>query len=168
MSRFDDPEKAFTFSGERLNFEKSWINLYSLDSRLKGFEMVIASSNNKAVENVSRELPGMGEVAKDTQTLRYFKPMADGLLQQESWGAISAVLGNASNRSKFKNRFWWDKDTGLQSYLSTIGGRKHEIPLPDGSRRPPHIVAELLPPLNKREALQRWQAVALQDFEWVG
>ena len=73
---------------------------------LKGFEMLIASSNNKAVENVSAELPALGAVAHDAADLRYFKPLADGLLRSESWGAIAAVLGNSANRSAFKDRFW--------------------------------------------------------------
>ena len=157
MADFDDPEKAFAPSGAKLNLGGAWIHLYRLDPRLKGFEMIIASSNNKAVENVSAELPAIGAVADDASGLRYFKPMADGLLGQESWGAIAAVLGNASNRSAFKDRFWWAPDTGLFNYFKAIDGRNPEINLPDGSKRPPRIVTELRPPLDRREALRRWQ-----------
>ena len=158
MAEFDDPEKAFASSGRKLNRGGAWIHLYRLDARLKGFEMLIASSNNKAVENVSGELPAIGAVADDAATLRYFKPMADGLLGAESWGAIAAVLGNAGNRSAFKDRFWWTPDTGLFAYLKAVDGRKPEIDLPDGTRRPPRIVTELDPPLDRHEAMRRWQA----------
>ncbi|WP_158913266.1 DEAD/DEAH box helicase [Caulobacter sp. S45] len=158
MAAFDDPEKAFAASGAKLNLGGAWIHLYRLDPRLKGFEMLVASSNNKAVENVSGELPAIGAVADDAPGLRYFKPMADGLLGQESWGAIAAVLGNAGNRSAFKDRFWWTEDTGLFSYFKAIDGRKPEISLPDGSKRPPRIVSDLDPPLDHRAALRRWQA----------
>lgn len=157
MAAFDDPEQAFSSSGARLNLGGAWIHLYRLDSRLKGFEMLVASSNNKAVENVSGELPAIGAIADDAAGLRYFKPMSDGLLGQESWGAIAAVLGNAANRSAFKNRFWWTEDTGLFSYFKAIDGRKPEIDLPGGGKRPPRIVAELDPPLDRREAMRRWQ-----------
>jgi energy-coupling factor transporter ATP-binding protein EcfA2 len=157
MARFDDPESAFVHSGEKLNLGGAWIHLYRIDPRLRGFEMLVASSNNKAVENVSAELPAIGAIAEDAATLRYFKPMADGLLGQESWGAIAAVLGNAGNRSAFKDRFWWNEDTGLFSYFKAIDGRKPEIILPGGGKRAPRIVAELDPPLDRCEAMRRWQ-----------
>lgn len=157
MAAFDDPEKAFAASGEKLNPGGAWIHLYRLDPSVKGFEMLVASSNNKAVENVSGELPALGAIAQDATRLRYFKPLADGLLGQETWGAIAGVLGNASNRAAFKDRFWWAPETGLFNYLKAVDGREPEIDLPDGGKRSPRIVAELDPPLHRREALRRWQ-----------
>jgi energy-coupling factor transporter ATP-binding protein EcfA2 len=163
MTAFDDPEAAFRAFGHRLKAGSGWIHLYRLDPSLKGFEMLIASSNNKAVENVSAELPAMGAIADDAGGLRYFKPLADGLLGDEAWGAIAAVLGNAANRGAFKDRFWWDQDTGLFSYLKTICGTKVEIDTSDGGKRPPRLVSELDPPLDHREALRRW-SVARNRF----
>ncbi len=156
MMAFPDPEKAFTASGHRLKAGNGWIHLYKLDSRLKGYEMLIASSNNKAVENVSAELPAIGAIAEDAKDLRYFEPLADTLLGQKAWGAIAAVLGNASNRSTFKDRFWWDKDTGLFNYLKTVCGTNVEIDIEDGKTRPPRIVVELDPPVDHREAVRNW------------
>lgn len=156
MAAFDDPETAFEAFGHRLKAGNGWIELYRLDSRLKGFEMLIASSNNKAVENVSGELPAMSAVAEDAESLRYFKPLADGMLGDDAWGAVAAVLGNAANRGAFKDRFWWDRDTGLLSYLKTICGANMEVDTADGGTRPPRLVTELDPPLNHREALRRW------------
>jgi hypothetical protein len=158
MAALDDPEKAFSPSGHKLQAGNGWLQLYRLDKTLKEFEMLIASSNNKAVENVSAELPALGAVADDAPDLRYFKPLADGLLGAESWGAIAAVLGNGANRAAFKDKFWWDPDTGLFSYLKAVDGRKPEIEQADGSKRPPIIVTELHPPVERREALRRWQA----------
>lgn len=158
MAAMDDPEEAFSASGHKLQAGSGWLHLYRLDERLKGFEMLIASSNNKAVENVSAELPALGAVAEDAPDLRYFKPLADGLLQAEGWGAIAAVLGNGSNRAAFKDRFWWNVDTGLFAYLKAVDGRRPEVEEPDGSKRPPIIVTALDPPVDRREALRRWQA----------
>lgn len=158
MMRFDDPETAFTPSGQRLKFGNAFVHLYRLDPSLKGFEMLIASSNNKAVENVSAELPAIGAVAEDAADLRYFEPLADELLGTKAWGAIAAVLGNAANRSSFRDRFWWNKDTGLFPYLKTVCGTPAEFDLPDGTTRPPRIVSEMCPPADHREALRRWNA----------
>lgn len=158
MALYDDPEKAFSNSGARLNMGGAWIHLYKIDDRLKGFEMLIASSNNKAVENVSRELPASSAIAEDAPELRYFKPVSDGLLDAESWGAIAAVLGNANNRYWFKDKFWWTEDTGLFSYFKALDGRRPEIDDANGNKRPPRIVSELSPPVERRSALGRWQS----------
>lgn len=157
MALYDDPEKAFSNTGQRLNMSGAWIHLHALDTRLKGFEMLIASSNNKAVENVSRELPALSAIAEDAPDLRYFKPMSDGLLNAESWGAIAAVLGNASNRYQFKDKFWWTEDSGLFSYFKALDGRDPEIDDADGKKRRPRIVTALNPPIDRRAALRRWQ-----------
>ncbi|MFT4055736.1 MAG: hypothetical protein QM681_14625 [Novosphingobium sp.] len=161
MMAFADPEDAFTASGQRLKAGNGWIHLYKLDLRLKGYEMLIASSNNKAVENVSAELPAIGAIAEDAEDLRYFEPLADRLLGQKAWGAIAAVLGNASNRAAFKDRFWWDEDTGLFNYLKTVCGANVEIDTGDGKTRPPRIVVDLDPPVDHREALRCWHRVVL-------
>jgi len=168
MAAFDYPETAFSNSGERLNMGGAWIHLYKLDPRLKGYEMLIASSNNKAVENVSGELPALAAIADDASELRYFKPMADGLVNGESWGAIAAVLGNGGNRYTFKDRFWWNEDTGLFAYFKALDGRQPEVVGEDGSKRPPYIVTALKPPLDRRLALSRWQTTRRRFLEISG
>ncbi len=164
MSKFDDPEQAFIHSGQRINVGGgAWLHLYQLDSTLRGFEMVVASSNNKAVENVSAELPALTAIASEASELRYFKTFSDALHKTETWGAIAAVLGNAQNRSNFKQGFWWNDDTGLQRYLRTISrGVIENIAVPDPTtgqpiQRPPRIISAEDPPLTHAAALLRWQ-----------
>jgi len=162
MAGFDDPSTALTSAGQRINVGQSWLHLYRLDPRLKGFEMVVASSNNKAVENVSAELPGLKAVADDAPDLRYFKALADQVFERETWGLIAAVLGNAKNRTRFKNIFWWDKDVGLSTYLAEVSGTPQvfeEINPETGTRttRPPRIITTENPPRSQAEALHRWR-----------
>jgi hypothetical protein len=162
MAGFDDPSEAFTPSGERLRAGHGWLHLYRLDPRLKGFEMVVASSNNKAVENVSAKLPALKAVADDAKDLRYFTSLSDSLLQRETWGLVAAVLGNAANRGRFKRTFWWDDDVGLATYLAEAAGTPQLIEVTDpetGAQqtRPPRIVSEEQPPRTHQSALQRWQ-----------
>jgi hypothetical protein len=89
---------------------------------LKGFEMVVASSNNAAVENISRELPQLKSLGEDFKTLDYLKPVANQVnaskksrkyqpltSEQQCWGMIAATLGKKSNRVDFTERFFFDK-----------------------------------------------------------
>ena len=162
MAVFDDPEKAFTHSGEKLKVGQSWLHLYRLNPRLKGFEMLVASSNNKAVENVSAELPALKAIAEDAHDLRYFTTLSDALLGRETWGLVAAVLGNAANRARFKQTFWWDDEAGLSKYLAAAAGAPQVIEVVDPVTgqteiRPPRIVATADAPKDHAEALQRWR-----------
>ncbi|HYJ87584.1 MAG TPA: AAA domain-containing protein [Pyrinomonadaceae bacterium] len=161
MAKFDDPELAFNHSGQQLRVSNSWLHLYQLDASLRGFEMVVASSNNKAVENVSAELPGLTAIANDAPELRYFKSLSDALHQTETWGVIAAVLGNMQNRSRFKQTFWWDNESGLSSYLRVAAGAPPAVKMTDPKtgrveQHTPHIVEAEQPPSTHQEALARW------------
>ncbi len=75
---------------------------------LTGFEMVVASSNNGAVENITLEVPSVdaidGEAFPDAD---YLSEPATRLAGEPCWGAIAARLGRRSNRGDFVQRFWW-------------------------------------------------------------
>lgn len=76
MAAFDDPHEAFKASGERWTFGgPGFFQLYKLDPSLRGHEVLVASSNNKAVENVSRELPAAKATSRPE--LSYFKSISD-------------------------------------------------------------------------------------------
>lgn len=166
LCTYDDPEKAFINSKIILKKEHSFIHLYRLDPKIKGYEMIVASSNNKAVENVSAELPAMQAVAEDAEGLRYFKTVSDGLLKRETWGTIAAVLGNGKNRNKFRQTFWWNNDVGLQKYLQHASGNLHfteEETLTGKEQKKPCIIVNENAPENHEEALERWKG-ARQKF----
>jgi hypothetical protein len=162
LAGFGDPVTAFSHSGEKIKLGQAWLHLYELDPRLKGFEMVVASSNNKAVENVSAALPELDAVAEDAPDLRYFKTLSDALGECETWGLCAAVLGNVTNRNRFKQAFWWDEDVGLSTYLAEAAGTPQVIEETDPetkvrTTRPPRIVTQENPPRSHDEALRRWR-----------
>lgn len=131
MAAFDDPLAAFKTTGQKVAAgDRAFLHLYSLDDSLKGHEVVVASSNNKAVENVSRELPALKAVGRD---VRYFRTVSDRLMSRKTddgqyvvgeptWGLIAAVLGNAINRGAFQQALWWDDDRSLRLYLKAAKG----------------------------------------------
>ncbi len=88
---------------------------YNLKKSLKNnFGIVVASNNNAAVENISKELPLKEKI--DSQTFPdadYFSVCSQSLIDDDSWGALAAALGNVKNRAAFRKAFWQpDKDIG--------------------------------------------------------
>ncbi|WP_165402069.1 DEAD/DEAH box helicase [Rhizobium leguminosarum] len=162
LCSYQDPESAFTHSGQKIRKGGGFVHLYSLDEKVRGFEMLVASSNNRAVENVSAELPASDAVASDTPDLRYFKTTSDAMLDRDTWGAIAAVLGNAKNRGDFRQKFWWDEDTGLQKYLQHASGNPQLITeqTADGPlQRHPLVVSKEDAPRDHDEALRVWKRI---------
>jgi len=164
MCGFQDPKLAFQPTGQKINVGQGWLHFYELDSRLKGFEMLIASSNNKAVENVSAELPTLSAVSDEYPDLRYFKSTSDALHKKETWGLIAAVLGNGRNKNIFQQTFWWDKDFGMRTYLAEASGTPQWIEETDSltgeiTRTRPKILALENAPPNPETALLNWKKI---------
>lgn len=169
MVRYKNPIDAFEATGESAQRSGAKITLHRLDERLKGFEMVVASSNNKAVENVSAELPDLDAIAEDAPALRYFSSISDNLLERDTWGAIAAVLGNAGNRYQVSQAFWRDEERGLSTYLNHAAGvPQYAVEPQEGGpplKRLRKVVERERPPENKKEARTRWNAAKAAFIE---
>ena len=81
--------------------------------------MVVASSNNGAVENISKELPQKEQVSERFRSqIGYFKNVAEDCIGEENWGILSAVMGNKTNQKALKRKLWFKKDVkNLQNTL---------------------------------------------------
>lgn len=89
---------------------------YNLKQKLQNdFGIVVASNNNAAVENISKELPAKSKIDTSIfQDVDYFSKCSTKLIKEESWGTLAAALGNAKNRSNFKKSFWTtNKEEGI-------------------------------------------------------
>jgi hypothetical protein len=164
MCSFEDPEQAFVEAAKH-KIDQADVPISRLAKSLRGYEMLVTSSNNAAVENVSRELPNISAISNDATSLRYFKSISDNVAEkQETWGTVAAVLGNASNRYNFRERFWVDADRGLRAYLAEAAGVPQAIDEPDPERperlriRKPIVVQKEMPPSGRADALRRWNA----------
>ncbi|MGW1074862.1 DEAD/DEAH box helicase [Streptomyces sp. NPDC002537] len=76
-----------------------------------GFEMVVASANNGAVENISTEIPARAALGDQwKEEADYFAEQATRLLKgTPAWGVAAARLGSKKNRVEFVNRLWHGK-----------------------------------------------------------
>jgi hypothetical protein len=84
--------------------------IHCLHPALTGFEIVIASSNNGAVENVSLEIPAVTAISPQwLEVIDYFRDSASSILGKPAWGLVAAKLGKKSNRSEFVKKFWFSR-----------------------------------------------------------
>lgn len=129
LAKFENPHDGFKEVGKiPLDYGKIPL-LYRLAPQITGFEMVVASSNNSAVQNVTQEIPDKNSIGqKHLSEAAYFQKVAENVFAKnkyvEPWGMIAAVLGNSGNRNEFKNRFCFDQPSeespnqhSLQSFL---------------------------------------------------
>lgn len=112
LSNLETPADAFQTGGAG--------KVKHLIPELTGFEMVVASSNNAAVENISRDLPKRGSVYDPE--IQYLQPVAHNIAANTGgnaceklsdkdipWGLIAAAMGRKSNRYAFGQKFFFDK-----------------------------------------------------------
>jgi hypothetical protein len=144
LAALPDPFDAFVEEPARWKTTRYARTVHRLRPELTGFEMVLASSNNGAVENVTLEIPSVEAIdaawrgrAKD---IDYFPALAEWAMrgaqrsgrspsraaEQQAWALIAARLGKSGNRKGFVNDVWWagkrDDDnrpppTGLRDLL---------------------------------------------------
>lgn len=175
MSKFDKPAQAFSHVTS-MRTGQAYTHLYRLDESLIGHEIVVASSNNKAVENISREIPSITAISDDLNPpARYFQSISDAVAAGKgqitdgvTWGLAAAVLGNSANRSAFIQSFYWHRKRGMALYLKAVLGC--ELTEDDENEEEgldEQKVLDVLtieqPPRGEIEALERWR-IARRDF----
>ena len=105
LAELDKPEDAFRTcyhwkSGNHMRTIWEW------DQMLTGFEIIVASSNNGAVENISKEIPGRNAI--DCEDASYYPELATTVLNSnndpaqkiDAWGSSRPVsAGNPTGSS---------------------------------------------------------------------
>jgi len=136
LARSENHEKPFRSAKAKqvwkTNEYQRSVNLFTED--LLGFEIVVASSNNGAVENVTLEIPTQKSIDPLwLENFDYFKEIGDRIIKESAWGMGAACLGNASNRSTFVSNFWFPTKNkkqetieGFLGYLKQVQERKDE------------------------------------------
>lgn len=125
LATLSQPSDAFTEITHRWSDGEGHPRIVrQLRPELTGFEMVVASANNAAVENVTAEIPNEGAIEAPWRgTADYFGAIATKILQEAAasdpsdsskepptaWGLVAARLGRKKNRSAFHSAFWFDE-----------------------------------------------------------
>jgi superfamily I DNA and/or RNA helicase len=121
LSQITNPSEAFTKVGAIEVSDNFSPFIYEPIKNLTNAGIIVASSNNGAVENISKELPLKKEVSIYSEQISYFREVAESCINKDNWGLISAVLGNKQNRSNLISSLWFDFDQkeiiGLQKAL---------------------------------------------------
>ena len=104
----------------------TWVPFYRLHEHLSGHSIVVASSNNGAVENVTRELPGFAAVPSAVaERSTYYPQVATQVIGKRAWGLLAAPLGKSANRTKFLRAFWWGDSSDFSLGAEAQGLRGH-------------------------------------------
>ena len=124
LVRYKEPADAFCEIGRVYISDEYKPLIYVPDELICEAGIVIASSNNGAVENISKELPLKKEVEPYADDINYFRAVSETCLDKEYWGVIAATLGNKENRRILVNSIWskFDKkesDITLADYLGS-------------------------------------------------
>jgi len=111
-------------------------NFYPLKADIiAGTSIVVASSNNNAVKNITQELPAGKELADEFSGADYFSEVMDevfkaqGVKNEEgqavpAWGLIAAALGNTGNRRSFAQGFFHEEHRQPQKAQKNIANPK--------------------------------------------
>ena len=94
---------------------------YDINETIFGNDgIVVSSNNNAAIENISRELPVLDSIDRETfGDASYFPEMASYIHEAPCWGLLSAVLGKAGNRNSFITKFWFSRELGFGKFLKS-------------------------------------------------
>lgn len=142
LASYDDPLKAFPTAGD---IEGHKYGYWTLDAALHGHGVVVASSNNGAVENVIVDLPKLSE-SMQAAGFSYFREVSDSVAapakaqqrtEGSTWGLVAALLGSSDKKRAFLSRFWFEATPAaseeadplrLRSLRGIVESGEHDAP----------------------------------------
>lgn len=131
LAKLTTPSQAFSgHQGYRAGKYTRRANTFRDD--LLGFEIVVASSNNGAVENITLEIPKKDAVDPSwLKEVDYFAQLAGEVIGQEAWALLAARLGNKQNRSDFISKFWYgpkvDDPASFGGFKKYLEGQETQV-----------------------------------------
>jgi len=123
--KFNHPSELFEGKEDAWKTNDYEQEYYKLKDAFLGHEIVVASSNNGAVENVTKEIPASDSIDEMwLDKIDFFKDLGSDLIGRDAWGSGAACLGKSKNKSDFIGSFWYEKEDakfgGLLKYLTLL------------------------------------------------
>lgn len=125
LAKLERPEDLFIDVHPTIKLGRYSYKVSKLNPTIDAYSMVVASSNNGAVENISKDLPKKSEVirantsefdqhyAQEATAMDLFSKVASKLLSEnetiDTWGLFSVPLGKASNINEFAQSMFASK-----------------------------------------------------------
>jgi hypothetical protein len=129
-----------------------------------GSSIVVTSTNNNAVKNITQELPARKKVAEEYGDVQYFAEVMNTVFAEqkvldsegkplEGWGIIAAALGNRGNRYSFAQGFFRDE------YIKAENADEDEVEPSEEKQKPPTMKQLLEEATRHRQQYQgEWEA----------
>lgn len=108
----DKPDTALIRTNVKVNIKDRYSKdkelaeriVYDIDPSISHYAAVVASSNNTAVENISKDLPKAKEIDNrfkdELKPLSYANKISEKIAGSEAWGMFSIPLGKGENIKK--------------------------------------------------------------------
>ena len=139
LSKFSRPQDALSTNYQTLSLGRRSYRFRTLAPQLCGYELLIASNNNAAVENISLQLPKKSSLSPEQEDFGYLQAVSrlyHHVLNETAspakqadlstvWGFPSAALGNSRNRRRFcRALFYFSKDENEEETSARIAEGK--------------------------------------------
>lgn len=163
----DKGTEIFESKAEEVDINNETFKYFPLVEYLRDYSIVVASSNNGAVENISLELPRMASVSQEkVKDYDYFRDIATMLLNKDkAWGLIATNLGRKENRNKFIGTFWATEQTSRTEDGEDIQSEQQIQETVSDEQISSDILQELKSWLSQWEG--RWSEVQKELLKWV-
>jgi len=171
LKLYNERKGIFESQAKKVNINNKELEYFPLVEYLRDYSIVVASSNNGAVENVSLELPRMVSVSEATvKDHDYFRDIATMLLnknnvEDKAWGLIATNLGRKENRNKFIGTFWATEQTSRTEDGEDIQSEQQIQETISDEQISSDILQELKSWLSQWEG--RWSEVQKELLKWV-
>jgi hypothetical protein len=167
----DKGTEIFESKAEEVDINNETFKYFPLVEYLRDYSIVVASSNNGAVENISLELPRMASVSQEkVKDCDYFRDIATMLLnknnvEDKAWGLTATNLGRKENRNKFISTFWATEQTSRTEDGEDIQSEQQIQETVSDEQISSDILQELKSWLSQWEG--RWSEVQKELLKWV-
>ncbi|UAT29075.1 AAA family ATPase [Bacillus badius] len=178
MIQLANPSQAFT-KAKTIHLDGFHYPIYLLDRRISKYSMVVASSNNGAVENISKDLPKLDEVirsskereckeerefkeyeelyAEEAKELSMYPSSATDLLgsNHNAWGLFSGALGKSDNIAAFGWRLYGSQ-ADENAFLKQLEQDSKQVSINDWEDAVTDFKATLKSVQQKKKDLQKF------------